>query len=179
MARILLKVSGNTGRPHPRLLYRESCEGAAKSPDQYGSGTQRASDYGDLIKGSPQCQPMPLRPHPRRRGSLCLQVIPQRPNLAVSVRAAPAIPMRKSVVARSAHPAGAALRFGVSPLIRDQVELLLRLIQAQTDALLVEQPEVAADGCVDQPQLVELTAELANAKSQLTVGFAEIVDPFG
>jgi hypothetical protein len=61
MARILLKVSGNTGRPHPRLLYRESCEGAIASPDQYGSGAQRASDYGDLIKGSPQCQPISHR----------------------------------------------------------------------------------------------------------------------
>ena len=83
------------------------------------------------------------------------------------------------MIARSAHPAGAALRLGVSSLSRDQVELLLRLVEAETDALLVEQPEVAADGCVDQPQLVELTAELTNAKSELTVGLAEIVDPLG
>ena len=61
MARILLKVSGNTGHPHPRLLFRESCERAVTSPYQYGSGTQRASDYGDLIKGALECQPMPLR----------------------------------------------------------------------------------------------------------------------
>ena len=61
MARILLEVSGNTGRPHPRLLFRESCERAVTSPYQYGSGTQRASDYGDLIKGALECQPMPLR----------------------------------------------------------------------------------------------------------------------
>jgi hypothetical protein len=64
MARILLKVSGNTGRPHARPLFRESCKGAKASPDQYESGTQRASDYGDLIKGSQQCQPMP---HERTR----------------------------------------------------------------------------------------------------------------
>ena len=61
MARILLEVSGNTGRPHPRPLFRESCKGAVASPYQYESGAQRASDYGDLIKGSPQCQPMPLQ----------------------------------------------------------------------------------------------------------------------
>ena len=61
MARILLEVSGNTGRPHPRLLFRESCDRAVASPDQYGSGTQRASDYGDLIKGSLECQPMVFR----------------------------------------------------------------------------------------------------------------------
>ena len=61
MARILLEVSGNTGHPHPRLLFRESCERAVTSPYQYGSGTQRASDYGDLIKGALECQPMPLR----------------------------------------------------------------------------------------------------------------------
>jgi hypothetical protein len=61
MARILLEVSGNTGRPHPRLLFRESCNRAVASPDQYGSGTQKASDYGDLIKGSLECQPMPFR----------------------------------------------------------------------------------------------------------------------
>jgi len=33
LARILLKVSGNTARPHLRLLYRESCDGAVVSPD--------------------------------------------------------------------------------------------------------------------------------------------------
>jgi hypothetical protein len=87
--------------------------------------------------------------------------------------------MHKSMVARSAHTAGTTLRLGVSSLSRDQVELLLRLIEAETDALLVEQPEIPTDGCVDEPQLVELTAELANAKAQLTVGLAEIVDPLG
>ena len=61
MARILLEVSGNTGHPHPRLLSRESCERAVTSPYQYGSGTQRASDYGDLIKGLLECQPMVFR----------------------------------------------------------------------------------------------------------------------
>ena len=70
------------------------------------------------------------------------------------------------MVARPAHTARAALRLGVSSLRRDQVELLLCLVEAETDALLVEQPQIAADGCVDQPQLVELTAELANAKAE-------------
>ena len=59
MARILLEVSGNTGLPHLRLLFRESCERAVASPDQYGSAAQRTSDYGDHIKGSLECQPMP------------------------------------------------------------------------------------------------------------------------
>jgi hypothetical protein len=39
----------------------ESCDRAVASPDQYGSGTRRASDYGDLIKGALGCQPMLLR----------------------------------------------------------------------------------------------------------------------
>ena len=76
----------------------------------------------------------------------------------MSVCAASVNQMRKSVIARSAHPARAALRFGISSLTRDQVELLLRLIEAETDALLVEQPEVAPDGGVHEPQLVELSA---------------------
>ena len=54
------------------------------------------------------------------------------------------------MVARSAHTPGAALCLGVSSLSRDQVELLLRLVQAETDPLLVEQPQIAADGCVDE-----------------------------
>jgi hypothetical protein len=33
MARFLLEVSGNTGRQHPRLHFRESCERAFASPD--------------------------------------------------------------------------------------------------------------------------------------------------
>jgi hypothetical protein len=83
------------------------------------------------------------------------------------------------MITGSAHSACAAVRLGVSSLRRDQVELLLCLVQAETDALLVEQPKIAADGCVDQPQLVELTAELTNAKADLAVGLAEIVDPLG
>jgi hypothetical protein len=57
MARILLEVSVNTGRPHPRLLFRESCDRAVPCPREYGSGAQRTSDYGDLIKGLMECQP--------------------------------------------------------------------------------------------------------------------------
>ena len=60
MARILLEVSVNTGRPHPRLLFRESCDRAVVGPDQYGSDAQRTSDYGDLIKGLLGCQPIPV-----------------------------------------------------------------------------------------------------------------------
>ena len=60
LARILLKVSGNTARPHLRLLCRESYDGAVVSPDQYRSAAQKAPDYGDLIKGLLGCQPVPL-----------------------------------------------------------------------------------------------------------------------
>ena len=52
-------------------------------------------------------------------------------------------------------------------------------VTAETDALFVEQPQVAADRCVDEPQLIELTAELADAKAQLAVSFVQIVDPLG
>jgi len=83
------------------------------------------------------------------------------------------------MVARPAHTAGPALSLSVSALSRDQVKLLLCLIEAKPDALLVEQPQIATDGCVDKPQLVELTAELPNAKAQLAMGLAEVVDPFG
>ena len=55
------------------------------------------------------------------------------------------------MVAGSAHTAGAALCLSIPPLRRDQIELLLRLVEAKPDALLVEQPEVTADGCIDQP----------------------------
>ena len=83
------------------------------------------------------------------------------------------------MVARSAHTSSAALRLGVASLGRDQIELLLRLIEAETDPLLVEQPQITTDGCVNEPQLVELTAELPDAKAQLTVRLAEIVDSLG
>src|SRR5688572_16683017 len=83
------------------------------------------------------------------------------------------------MVAGSADTASAALCLGVSSLCRDQIELLLRLVESESDALLVEQPEVAADGCVDQPQLVELTAELPNTEPHLAVGLAEVIDSLG
>ena len=54
------------------------------------------------------------------------------------VRAAPDIQTRNSMVAGSAHTAGPALCLGVPALRRDQVELLLCLVQAEADALLVE-----------------------------------------
>jgi hypothetical protein len=109
----------------------------------------------------------------------CHQVIHQSANLAASVRQTPDIQTRNSMVARPAYAASPALRLSVSSLRRDKVELLLCLVQAESDALLVEQPQVAADGCIDQPQLVELTAQLANAKANLAVGLAQIVDPLG
>lgn len=83
------------------------------------------------------------------------------------------------MVARSAYTASAALCLGVSSLSRDQIELLLRLVEAETNPLLVEQPQIATNGCVDEPKLIKLTAELANPKAQLTMGLAKIVDPLG
>jgi hypothetical protein len=139
MARILLKVSGNTGRPHPRPLFRESCKGAVTSPGQYESGTQRASDYGDLIKGSPQCQPMARR-RTRAEGARYASRSFLAGHCWPRPFAAPAIKMGTSMITRPAHAAGAALRLDVSSLSRYQVELLLRLVEAETDALLVEQP---------------------------------------
>ena len=50
----------------------------------------------------------------------------------------PGIQTRNSMVARPAHTTRSALRLGVSSLRRDQVELLLCLVQAEADALLVE-----------------------------------------
>ena len=149
MARILLEVSVNTGRPHPRLPF-ESCDRAVASPDEYGSGTHRASDYGDLIKGSLECQPIPFR---AARSSGCWRAAESsfaghnlpRPYAAFASQT------HTSMVAGPAHTAGAALRLGVPSLRRDQVELLLCLVEAETDTLLIEQPEIAADGCVDQP----------------------------
>ena len=94
----------------------------------------RASDYGDLIKGALECQPMPIRP-PRPGG---IGVPPSHSSgvkVVAFVRAAPSIETRNSMVAGSAHTAGAALCLGVSPLRRDQVELLLCLVQAEADAL--------------------------------------------
>ncbi len=76
--------------------------------------------------------------HPPRRVLACPKVIPQRVVLAASVRVTRGLQMRKSVVAGPAHTAGAVLRLGVTSLRRDQIELLLRLIQAEADALLVE-----------------------------------------
>ncbi len=83
------------------------------------------------------------------------------------------------MIAWSAYTTGAAFCFGVSPLSRDQVELLLRLVEAKSDPLLVEQPQIATNRCIDQPQLVELTAELADAKAHFAVGLAEVVDSLG
>jgi hypothetical protein len=54
------------------------------------------------------------------------------------------------MVARPADAARPALGLSVSSLRRDEVELLLCLVQAKSDALLVEQPQIAADGCVHQ-----------------------------
>ena len=42
------------------------------------------------------------------------------------------------MVAGASYTSGAALRLGVSSLRRDQVELLLRLIEAEPNPLLVE-----------------------------------------
>jgi hypothetical protein len=56
MARIPLEVSVKTGRPHPRPLFRESCDRALRALANDGSGAQRTSDYGDLIKGLLECQ---------------------------------------------------------------------------------------------------------------------------
>ncbi len=55
------------------------------------------------------------------------------------------------MVAWSADTTSAALGLGVSSLSRDQVELLLRLVEAKSDSLLVEQPQIATDGRVDEP----------------------------
>ena len=149
MARILLEVSVNTGRPHPRLLFRESCDRAVAGPDQYGSDAQRTSDYGDLIKGLLECQPIPFRSN---RLSESWRAAESSANGHICSRPYAQVPLfrrGKSMIARPAHTAGAALRLGVASLRRDQVELLLRLVQAETDALLIEQPEIAADGCVN------------------------------
>jgi hypothetical protein len=74
----------------------------------------------------------------RRRDSPCLQGIARRSISAMSVRGEPVIQMRKSVITRSPHAARATVGLSVSSLSRDQVELLLRLVEAETDALLVE-----------------------------------------
>jgi hypothetical protein len=79
-----------------------------------------------------------IRQHPFWRVLACHRVIHQSVNLAASVRVVPDIQTRNSMVARPAHTARPALRLGVSSLRRDQVELLLRLVQAESDALLVE-----------------------------------------
>ena len=145
MARFLLEVSVNTGRPHPRLLFRESCDRAVAGPDQYGSDAQRTSDYGDLIKGLLGCQPIPFRStrlsESRRTAESCNYPHGWSRPYARN----PSFRCGKSMVARPAHTARAALSLGVASLRGDQVELLLRLVQAETDALLVEQPQIAAD----------------------------------
>ena len=102
---------------------------------------------------------------------------PRRLNLIAFVRGFPPIQTHQSMVAWSTDTTSAALCLGVSSLSRDQVELLLRLVEAKSDSLLVEQPQIATDGCVDEAQLVELTTELTDAKAHLAVGLAEIVDP--
>jgi hypothetical protein len=91
-----------------------------------------------------------IRPHPMWRVLACHQVIHQSANLAASVREAPDIQTRNSMVTRPANAARPALGLSVSSLRRDEVELLLCLVQAKSDALLVEQPQIAADGCVHQ-----------------------------
>src|SRR5262245_35864420 len=80
------------------------------------------------------------------------------------------------VIGGAADAAGAAFRLRVAALSGDQVELLLGLIEAQADALLVEEPQVAAHPGVDEAQLVELPAELADAEAEVAVGFTEILD---
>jgi hypothetical protein len=84
-----------------------------------------------------------------------------------------------SVIGRSSHTAGRDLRLRVASLGGDQVELLLGLIEPQPDSLLVQQPQIAADRGVDKAKLVELSAELADAKTKLTMGFVQIVDALG
>ena len=46
--------------------------------------------------------------------------------------------------------------FVVAALSGDEVEFLLRLVEPQADALLVQKPEIAADRRIDEAQLVEL-----------------------
>jgi hypothetical protein len=79
-----------------------------------------------------------IRPHRFWRILACHRVMQQSVMSAASVRAVPDIQTLKSMVAWPAHTASPALRIGVSALRRDQVELLLCLIQAEADALLVE-----------------------------------------
>ncbi|MDF2757660.1 MAG: hypothetical protein K0S99_292 [Thermomicrobiales bacterium] len=79
-----------------------------------------------------------IRPHRFWRILACHRVMQQSVMSAASVRAVPDIQTRKSMVTWPAHTACPALRIRVSALRRDQVELLLCLIQAEADALLVE-----------------------------------------
>ena len=75
-----------------------------------------------------------------------------------------------SVVGLAARPRRGAVRLRLSPLQRDQVELLLGLLEPQADPLLVEQPEVAADRGIDQPQLVELPARARRSETRARGG---------
>ena len=126
-------------------------KGPLRAPTKYGSDAQRTSDYGDLIKGLLECQPIRLRSSRPGESWRAAESSINGTACRVRTRGAHHPDAEKSMIARPAHTTRAALRLGVTPLRRDQVELLLCLIEAETDALLVEQPEVAPDGCVDEP----------------------------
>jgi hypothetical protein len=51
MARMLLEVSGNTGLPHPRLLFRESCARAVASPSNTNPAPKGLRTTATLSKG--------------------------------------------------------------------------------------------------------------------------------
>src|SRR5215211_479632 len=57
-----------------------------------------------------------------------------------------------------------------------KVELLLDLLQAQAHALLVQRPEIAAQGAVDLFELIELKHEGAQAVSELAILLADRFD---
>jgi hypothetical protein len=77
--------------------------------------------------------------------------------------------------------AGAGLGdgFGVAgtALAGDEVELGLGLLQAEADALLVEVPHVAADGGVDEAELIVLVGNGTDAEPQLAVELVDLVNP--
>src|SRR5690242_19638167 len=64
---------------------------------------------------------------------------------------------RRSMIGLAAGPGrGEVFGFRVAALVRDEIEFLLGLLQPQPDPLLVQNPEIASDGAVDQAQFVEL-----------------------
>ncbi|MER3437756.1 MAG: hypothetical protein C4346_09330, partial [Chloroflexota bacterium] len=59
------------------------------------------------------------------------------------------------------------LNFGMTALPRDQIKLLLSLLEAQPDALLMQGPHVPPEAAICESQLVQLVRDGSDPQAEL------------